>query len=220
MNELKEYTFKGISYTVEDDDTFHYKNEANSRERFLNVGAGDIFIDIGAYLGSWTIPAAMHGAKVLAIEPGHNRDQLRRNVERNKLLKNVYIYDALLSDWYYENIAYDSWSISRNPDSHGDWKTKPLDDILPRELVYGANFETPIRLIKIDVEGHELNVLRGGVNTLRKAENILTEVHTHLGIKTEEVIKFMSNVGKYKHEIVPQDGGQYHHVYFSKEESK
>ncbi len=52
-------------------------------------------------------------------------------------------------------------------------------------------------LIKIDVEGYELEVLRGGINFLTKAHYLYLEVRTTetIGCSFDEIYKFMNAIG-------------------------
>lgn len=211
MQPIVELTFKGKKFFVHKNDSWDYQGEQISRESFLNMQEGDIFLDIGAYVGSWTIPAAVQGACVFAIEPSELViNELKSNIEQNSLQNKVTVLPYLLSDWYYNDLPYNNWEIMRHGEK-GDSKAVPLDDVYPSQ--------DPIKLIKIDVEGHELRVLRGGVTTLRKAKNILIEVHRHLKVDYVDVVRFMEQVDhKFHHKVIPQDGGHYYHVYFSKED--
>ena len=47
-------------------------------------------------------------------------------------------------------------------------KTKRLDDIVKE---YNIDIDK-IRLVKIDVEGHEYNVIKGGIKTFEKLKNV------------------------------------------------
>src|SRR5262245_10746432 len=47
---------------------------------------GDLFVDVGANVGSYSLLAAATGADVIAFEPGEAFPLLKRNVEANHLL--------------------------------------------------------------------------------------------------------------------------------------
>jgi FkbM family methyltransferase len=89
-----------------------------------------------------------------------------------KAFPNVHSYELALSDVAEETTFQyvvsspglsSLRSIEYGPDEHLEQikvRTELLDNIVPREL--------SIRFIKIDVEGAELQVLRGAVNTIKK----------------------------------------------------
>jgi len=69
-------------------------------------------------------------------------------------------------------------------------KAEPLDAIVPTD--------TPIDIIKVDVEGAELQVLRGGVKTIRRNQPIIVFEHgmgaaDFYGTRPEQVFEFLTN---------------------------
>ena len=67
-------------------------------------------------------------------------------------------------------------------------KSEKLDDIL---------INNSIGFIKIDVEGHEKNVLQGAKNLIKKNKpNLLVEIEErHSQLKVEDTINFINNLG-------------------------
>ena len=151
--------------------------------RLLNdlLGSGDVFVDIGAHVGWFTVRAAQRigsTGTVYAFEPyPPNAESLRANVTRNSL-ENVRISAVALSD------NRGTVRIARHADSDSasatvglttgsdafDVTTNRLDDLVPE----GAS----PALIKIDVEGLEESVLEGAVQTLRRTRAVLVEIST------------------------------------------
>jgi hypothetical protein len=70
-------------------------------------------------------------------------------------------------------------------------KTRTLDSLLP-EL--GAD---RVNVLKIDVEGAELMVLKGASETIRANPNILVllDIHAFLGVNPIEVFHYLSSLG-------------------------
>lgn len=133
------------------------------------IHPGTLALDIGASLGLWTVQLARAarsaGAEVWAVEPvPANVSWLERNVSLNRLEQVVKIFPvALGSTAGIQPIELDepgggNAHIGLKGRTQSDHvKVLRLDD-LPRMR--------PVSFIKIDVEGFELEVLRGAQNLL------------------------------------------------------
>jgi len=152
-----------------------YKTE--TREYFnLNKG---VFIDIGANIGKYTVIVGKrlkNTGEVVTIEPEkYNFKVLKKNVELNKLenvlLENVACFsDNRDLDLYLNPIRRGQHSIIINKHDKVKIKARRLDDILSDLCI------RDIKLIKIDVEGAESNVLKGATDTLKRYHpNIIFE---------------------------------------------
>ena len=146
--------------------------------RMLKNGAR--VLDIGANIGAHTLPLA-HAAdvngRVLAIEATEYAvGKLRRNLELNPdLLKRVHVAHTILvseSGAVAETAIASSWPLHEKEDVHptlggalrsvGLAPARALDDIMD-EIGWDR-----LDLIKLDVDGHELSVLRGARKTLAR----------------------------------------------------
>lgn len=135
---------------------------------------GDHFIDIGANIGYFTVMAARRvgeGGRVDAFEPDpENRARLIANLQRNGVESRVRVHDVALSDregraviHRYAGGAMNHGCSTLHPvpgeaGQMADVRTARLDDVRP-----GV---TP-RLIKMDVEGAEPEVVAGMRGLLR-----------------------------------------------------
>ena len=128
---------------------------------FLEAGA--TFVDIGANVGLWTINAAsilqlMGRGRVISVEANPDTfARLSRNVAR---FSNVDAFNVALSDQageltFYGGAASGVFSVQRGPFNTGE--TRVIASVTFDSL------EQPLGrvIVKIDVEGHELAVLRG-----------------------------------------------------------
>ncbi len=133
-----------------------------------------VFLDIGANIGYFSIAIGNRlkgGGKVFAIEPHPILTKLiERSVQLNGLEAVVKIYQCAVSDQqgtldlFYPDDHLGKGSFIRNANEQGQCLSVPshrLDDLLSKDLV--------VDLIKIDVEGHELNVLRGMQEVLKRS---------------------------------------------------
>ena len=137
---------------------------------------GDVFIDVGANIGLMTLAAAQSvglGGEVHAFEPMPDVcDILRINVSLNGS-DNVHVHQLALGSTTERRALYErAWvnrggaaSLVRPERSDGaehQIHVVKLDSYLPRETL------ARVRMIKVDVEGWELEMLRG-------AETLLAE---------------------------------------------
>lgn len=139
---------------------------------------GDVFIDIGANIGSLSIAAALTvgpTGRVLSIEP-HPRifSYLQGNLALNSI-KNCQIVNVALG----ESIGTVQFSDRRFDDDQngiGAIKSSGSSIAVPMKKLddLTENF-SKINVLKIDVEGYELPVLRGASATLAKTEKLYFE---------------------------------------------
>ncbi|WP_299201299.1 FkbM family methyltransferase [uncultured Amphritea sp.] len=134
---------------------------------------GDLVLDVGANIGNHTLYlSAVCGCRIIAFEP--NPDlciPLRQSIELNNLLDKVHLHEvgvgsapgkACFSALNPENLGGQSLSIILPEQGSIDVIT--LDSL--------AIIDT-VRAIKIDVEGMELDVLKGGLELIRRDKPLL-----------------------------------------------
>ena len=120
------------------------------------IDKNSIVMDIGANIGTHTIPLSKHAQQVLAFEPDeYNHGLLVLNCSVT-MCKNVAVQRLALGN---ESIKVDTeFDYGKTVLAQGDEvMCVPLDTIkgFPR-----------LDLLKIDVEGHELQVLAGATSTI------------------------------------------------------
>lgn len=137
-----------------------------------------IVLDIGANIGNHTIFFSSVFSKVFSFEPiASNCWILKANLHLNNI-KNVILIENGLSDKNAE------MTTSSN-DSHDTNKslidiTENINDdqikikvLIGDEVIKQLQLNDPIVAIKIDVEGHEPNVIRGLTETIQKHQPII-----------------------------------------------
>lgn len=140
------------------------------------VGSGTVFVDVGANVGGYTLRAARLGAKVYALEPSlGNYSILKQNATTNQLRPVMYRLAAYSKNG--EAILYGRVG------GEGKFGLKRLEDAEITEAVHTVTLDSlladrvdRVDLLKIDVEGLELEVLRGSKWLLEVTENVMLEV--------------------------------------------
>jgi len=159
---------------------------------------GTEILDIGANIGYNSLMFSDYGP-VVSFEPVYHEIVIR-NAKLNALRHRINIYPCALSDekktteifipakgcQSNTHINYGGTSFHLNGDMKGESvkvKCERLDDI----------YDGKPSIIKIDVEGHELQVLEGAKETIKKhMPTILVEIHD---FETSPVAKFFESLG-------------------------
>ena len=146
---------------------------------------GDLFIDAGANVGSYTVlAAAVAGADVVAFEPDPGTVRaLRRNVELNRVAARVDVRECALgaesgiADF---TVGRDTTNRIAQPSDTGTRRVPltTLDAVLDGR---------PPTLIKLDVEGYEPEVLAGAGKSLAAA-SLLAVIAEGSGSGTVDVL--------------------------------
>jgi FkbM family methyltransferase len=184
------------------------RNVSTAR-RFVN--AGDLVIDVGANIGVLTALFAHWvgpNGRIIAIEPEPvNVAALRRRMKRRDLAPIVEIVPAAAGDG---NGRAQLRITPHHPGDHqlvavGDraGDTIEVDSVTLDDLLAARNGRCP-SLLKIDVQGAELAVLRGARQTLTRCRPVvLIEVDRNAlaraGSNEHEVSQFLAALGYAPH---------------------
>lgn len=162
--------------------------DLNLIEKIMDLKAGQTFLDIGAALGSWTLPALSQGADVIAFEP-------------HQVLAFCLIENAFLNSWEtrLKLHPFAAWSTDnslipyilffnssfKKEDYNNNIKTRfpyiPLQPIYVRGATIDSLNLQSLDMVKIDVEGAEKEVIKGARQTLKKfAPKIIVENHVDI----------------------------------------
>lgn len=159
--------------------------EAETDFIFSRLHTSDVFVDVGANVGAYTLQAAkmvgLHG-RVIAFEPtSHTCSRLIKNIELNQF-SNIKVIEAAAGDSVGEtefiicesdNSNYMSGSLisQRNEVQRVRVKVDTIDAVLEREGTLRLDW------LKIDAEGAEEKVLQGAKQSIRKFwPSILVEI--------------------------------------------
>lgn len=134
---------------------------------------GDIFLDVGANIGSYTVLAsAVCGAMTIAFEPDPTTmAHLKRNVAANRIERLVKAHELALG----RTAGAVAFTIGRDTVNHvatSDAKATRQVQLSPLDAIAGAQTAT---FLKLDVEGYEAEVLAGAAKVLLSSDLLAIE---------------------------------------------
>ena len=169
-------------------------------DRMFTVEPGDFVVDVGANMGAFSIRAAKFAGasgSVLAIEPeSTNFALLTHNIRLNRLA-NIKTLKLALGD----KEGMITLNVYRSRGSNSVIRRK--GEILERtESVHLEKLDHTVAewgarrvdVLKIDTEGVELSVLKGGLESLRRSRpKIVLETHPW-GEPASEILSFLKEL--------------------------
>jgi len=134
-----------------------------SRDKKFNT-----VLDIGAWCGTWSAEFAPYCKKIYAIEP--DRTHFECLLKNLSSFDNIELLDYAMGDVETRvSLTDDDFTQARRIYSIGNILMKTVDSF---------KFEG-VDLIKIDVEGFEMNVLRGAKDTLKDCNFLMIELNNN-----------------------------------------
>ena len=196
-NALTRYRSK--SFSIKEPDTLTWLE---------GIPENAILWDVGANIGLYSVYAAKRNkARVFAFEPSvFNLELLARNIFINDLQECVTIVPIALSDTLGSSLfkmSSTAWggalsSFGEEFDQHGgklnsifEYRTMGMT---MDEAVRLINIPVP-RFIKIDVDGIEHFILRGGFETLKGVESVMIEIDDSFSEQAEETARHLRIAG-------------------------
>lgn len=182
---FKKFNFLNVNFLIKVDP---YKNGLVDNEIFVkgvyepkylklikeNLNKDDIFLDIGANIGQHSLFASKivgNTGKIIAFEPLKDiYKQFKESIEKNNFT-NLFIYNNACGEInkkipIYLNIKnMGGSSLIKNTYNSVKDLSEVIEVINPTNIL---NRETKINFIKIDVEGYELEVLKGLKDIIQK----------------------------------------------------
>ena len=166
--------------------------------------------DIGANVGYYTVLMASRACNghVYAFEPlSIARNQLQKNIALNKI-RNTTVLDFCISDKQESSVIYAAWEDNigmsgLKPPENFSGRTEPVECMSFDEWFLSHRINSA-NLIKIDVEGAEVKVLRGMSNTIKKHRPILI-----LEVISPQLVSFGATVEELYDLIIPHDYSAY-----------
>ncbi len=197
MEQSAEVSYKGLTLTFATPNglcdwrarTFATK-EPETLDWIDNIREGSTVWDIGANVGLYSVYAAKkRNCQVYAFEPSvFNLELLARNISMNNLVKQICIIPIPLSDHLGTSnmqLTTTEWGGALSTfDREFGWDGKAINKIFEFQTI-GLSMEDAINklnipmpeYIKIDVDGLEHFILKGGKEVLRQTKEILIEIN-------------------------------------------
>ena len=123
-------------------------------------------LDIGAWCGTWAKAMEPYAKKIIAFEP----DRLHFEcLQRNCTINCVPRREAIGDEEKMISLTEDSFTQAKRVTGDGDIRMIKLDN-----LEYSN-----IDLIKVDVEGYEMRVLKGAEKTLQQTQFLMIELNNN-----------------------------------------
>ncbi len=162
---------------IDPDQSAEFKNFVSSCSRSM------LLYDVGAHFGIFSLAAAHFGGRAVAVDPSPTATRMiETQIALNRCSDRVRVLCAAASD---TSAGMDM--LSSGIFSDGYFKTtkgrikKELTRVQTVTIDQLARQFGPPSHIKIDVEGHEAAVLRGGADTLCHSSPLLfIELHTNM----------------------------------------
>ncbi|HYW01939.1 MAG TPA: FkbM family methyltransferase [Candidatus Acidoferrum sp.] len=180
---VAKYVMPGI---VVDQTDLDHPREIAANRLFSSLSDKKVVIEVGAETGNQTLAVAKRAKRIIAVEPdSHN---FRKLVQRTMKFSNVTCVNVALLDFngfirLYGEIHGEGSAIYRSS-NFVTVRSATLDSVLADLHVRHVD------LIKIDTEGAEVNVLKGGTDTIRKNFHVKFIIEPH-GTNRFAIIRFL-----------------------------
>jgi len=205
----------GIKYNVDLEEGIDlgiflsFKNEKNlfKVQKYINHEEKSIIVDVGANIGSVSLPLAktFQNAQIYSIEPTvYAFKKLKQNINLNlNLKKKIKSFNHFIT---YKTkkikFVHSSWKLDNGDKKHGIHKgilKKTSNKFISLDGLLKKN-KKRVRLIKIDVDGYELEVLKSAKKTLQKEKPIIyfelaPYLYKEMGYTLDHLIKFVQKMG-------------------------
>lgn len=159
-------------------------------------------IDAGAHIGLSTLyfKKLYPDAQITAIEPNPvSFKLLEKNINEN-FLYDVTTINAALTDFSKDNVPFytdetGDWQ-STSSFLYGAWNNQQTSKkLLVKAISLSSLITEKIDLLKLDIEGAEMQVLQEAGEELQLVKRIILEFHPHPDQSLEKLVEFLERAG-------------------------
>ena len=158
-----------------------------------------LFIDCGCNYGFYSFYTASLSKKNLVISIEASKEtskEFRKNLELNNF-ENVRLENRAISntdnDYILFNESKNDWESSQIHNKFHSYSVSKVHTIKIDTLIKSINFNDFLTIIKLDVEGNEINVLKGATNFIEKTSPfIIIEISKYI-FENKNNIEYLKN---------------------------
>jgi len=155
----------------------------------------ETFIDVGAYIGGYSVRALRKNVDVYAIEANpENYELLIKNLKMNCDDKSVFSYNVAAGSRRVRKPLYIDASTDRYLTSSLLGKGNPVGvvDVYPLDdLLVSKDLKKPI-FVKIDVEGFEFDVIKGAKRILAETNYVMVETTMKNMLFVDKIFNYLN----------------------------
>ena len=184
------------------------------------IKAGDEMWDIGANIGIYSLCAAISAsAKVRAFEPFFPVfDNLIGNIALNEQQEKIFVYPLALAEKTSLGALYKGGPFYKGAFTfvqEGETPPSFCQNISQASIAFSIDdFHDIFKIkppahIKLDVDGLEMDILRGAAKTLPQVKSVMVEVEGDFAKKADlELIPFLKQFGLLEKNIIGEQSGR------------
>ena len=181
---------------------FHMIDEIWAYQKYdhfgYRVNAGDVVVDIGANIGTFSLYAAKicGASRVLSFEPfSENYSILTDNIGQNRLRNVTCVNQAVAGNRGLRTLMLDSTDPGSNSLVVGSLERAVEVECCTIEDIFQRFSLTKIDYLKMDCEGAEYEILENATPRLQQIGRISMETHTTSDRKAEDIEKLLRTHG-------------------------
>jgi len=186
----------------------NYEAELKIVQKFITPETDSI--DVGVYRGVYSYEMAKYSKIVYAFEPN---PIIFKDIEKNlkKIIKNIKLYNVALSNKEglvslnvpirnkdYNRKNYEEYFQMGRASNHIDNTMDEIESFnVETKKLDSFGFTNKISFIKIDVEGHEFEVIKGAENTIKENKPVLLVeiVEEYTKTKVIDTLDYINSLG-------------------------